>query len=79
MKKLKLELESLAVESFEPRARDAGGRGTVAGNEMEYISFTCVPTVIDCGTIEGCLPTLPGCGDTKWDACGHSFGGTCEA
>lgn len=74
MKKMKLRLETLEVESFEPAGAD-GGRGTVRGHLTAYYELcypgdtwqatcTCEPTCnadtcYNCGTA-GC--TQAGCG-----------------
>jgi hypothetical protein len=54
MKKLKLDLDHLAVESFEPSAEHQAGPGTVEGHATDYdgtcITFTCV----NCGSNYRC-------------------------
>ncbi|HET6764738.1 MAG TPA: hypothetical protein VFH27_13730 [Longimicrobiaceae bacterium] len=79
MRKLRLELDSLAVESFEPQARPAAARGTVAGNLMAYVSFGCPLTGRGCDSWDLCLDTKETCPDTGWEQCGYSYGGTCGA
>jgi len=79
MRKLRLELDALAVESFEPESRGEGGRGTVAGNLMAYITFGCQLTAEGCDTWDPCADTKEGCPDTGWEQCGYSYGGTCGA
>jgi len=78
MKKLRLEIESLEVESFEPVARAEGRRGTVAGNIAAYVSFGCLLTE-QCESWDPCLDTQDTCPDTGWQQCGYSYGGTCGA
>ena len=41
MKKLRLELDALRVESFEAEARAAAARGTVAAHEATLLADTC--------------------------------------
>ena len=45
MKKLKLTVDALAVESFEVAGRDLDGRGTVRGNESDS---TCIQRACEC-------------------------------
>jgi len=58
MKKMKLDVDALNVESFRPTERQPGLRGTVRGNEPTVIG-TC-PCTYDitcgftCGPIESC-------------------------
>lgn len=59
MKKLKLEIETLRVKSFETDATAAGARGTVharsgEGSEENFYSHFCAWPSGQCGT------TLPG-------------------
>jgi hypothetical protein len=79
MKKLKLEIESLEVESFEPVARAAGRRGTVAGNIAAYVTFGGCLLTEACESWDLCLDTQDTCPDTGWQQCGYSYGGTCGA
>ena len=75
MKKLKLEIDALDVESFEA-ARVEADAGTVLG----------AGNTPGCNTIQICLPTDPSrdpcgetyspCGDTSDPACGGSAGFT---
>ncbi|HET6764737.1 MAG TPA: hypothetical protein VFH27_13725 [Longimicrobiaceae bacterium] len=78
MKKLRLEIEALEVESFEPVARAGGRRGTVAGNIAAYQTFGCQLTEL-CESWDPCLDTQDTCPDTGWQQCGYSYGGTCGA
>lgn len=48
MKKLKLDLDTLAVDSFRPSAEPRGHRGTVRGNEPTY---TCRTWEASCNTL----------------------------
>jgi hypothetical protein len=63
MQKLKLELESLAVEAFD--TLPSGGRGTVAGQNAESGNCTALedyPCYEDCttrGEDLSCQPTCP--------------------
>ena len=41
MRKLKLELDALCVESFDAEARPAEVRGTVQGREVTALADTC--------------------------------------
>ncbi|HET7461587.1 MAG TPA: hypothetical protein VFJ82_10070 [Longimicrobium sp.] len=77
MKKLKLEIGELSVESFPTRADDEGVRGTVAGrNEPGYTEScdgSCVNTCISC--VNTCLNTCPA---SCWNTCNTCYG-TCDA
>jgi hypothetical protein len=74
MKKLRLELDELAVESF-PMDREEDGRGTVAGqNEPPYTQScdgSCVNTCVSC--VNTCYNT---CQATCYDSCSTCV--TCE-
>lgn len=73
MKKLKLDLDQLQVESFETAAPRAG-RGTVLGHKcsVPWDTSTCPPPPTgDCESLE--------CLDTSIQQCGYSYGGTCGA
>lgn len=81
MKKLKLQIDELAIESFETAAVTAN-EGTVVGHATQGRNYTCDPAV---GTCFGytCYET---CGmETKGDTClytcdpavGTCFGYTC--
>jgi hypothetical protein len=79
MRKLRLEIEELAVESFETVVRQAGGRGTVHGNRVPPgDTFQCANTGSLCPPTDLCAET-DGCPDTGWVECGYSYGGTCGA
>lgn len=79
MRKLRLELEDLAVESFETVSPRAARRGTVQG-----AAYPVLDTQV-CDTFAGCANTTPNCPDTDlcpdtgWQQCGYSYGGTCGA
>jgi hypothetical protein len=61
MKKVKLEVEKLVIESFET-GRDADGRGTVFGNVK-------VTDIRYCGSGQGCYTdNEPEC-QTQWSGC----------
>jgi hypothetical protein len=70
MKKLKLSLESLHVESFEiiaPRT----ARGTVQGHDATQLADTCNCYRPSDGCTIGCWNTGD-CGDPSWDDCGSA-------
>ena len=83
MRKLRLELDSLAVESFAP-AEPPGRRGTVHGHVSLYwedcdLSQTCQGAGYPCNpTDQSCAGTCfdytchPGCGGGGSGACGGS-------
>jgi hypothetical protein len=52
MRKLRLELDELEVETFEAVARDGGGRGTVMGLQPTpgCVTGLCPPSVNPCVT-----------------------------
>ncbi|MFL5387061.1 MAG: hypothetical protein ACJ8GN_31590 [Longimicrobiaceae bacterium] len=64
MKKLKLELEDIQVDSFE--LGKESGRGTIRAN---CACCGCCPCCCTC-----CCTCDPSCGDTCYDSCG----GTCD-
>lgn len=53
MKKLSLDLDSLAVQSFETAPADPSGRGTVLGREAAFRSLG----LTECNTACRCPPT----------------------
>lgn len=57
MKKLKLEMESLKVESFETGDETGPGRGTVRGNQIPTLKYVCPDTVLR--TNPTCCPCTP--------------------
>ena len=71
MKKLKLEMDDLRVDSFEVR-EGTEERGTVEGR---YVTFTCDAS---CGgTCDSCMDTcLNTCPDSCWNTCATC--NTCE-
>jgi hypothetical protein len=72
MKKLKLEIEELRVESFE--AGSADGRGTIAGRNWTAESCDpCEPFPVDDGTVNYCQSQAPE------NTCGATYCGTCGA
>jgi hypothetical protein len=78
MKKLKLELEQLTVDSFDTATPEAN-RGTVMG---EQGPCTC-PTACSCPGCPTCDNTCnqPSCGDTCYNTCypcGTDYGYTCD-
>jgi hypothetical protein len=71
MKKLKLELDALTVESFE--AGNGSGRGTVRGNNVTYDSCDpCYPIEPE-DSINYCGPAPTAAG-----TCGGTCQGTCS-
>jgi hypothetical protein len=77
MKKLRLDIEQLAVESFDVTTDVVRARGTVRGQLTSPAS--CLAT--DCNQ-NTCAATCMTCPDTCWDSCGetcyNSCYGTCE-
>jgi hypothetical protein len=77
MRKLRLEIEDLKVESFDAGAAEAR-KGTVRGR----ISIHCDPSSPDtCDggqTCDGGLSCAGGCGASGVNTCGYSCGGTCD-
>jgi hypothetical protein len=80
MNKLKLQIEDLAIESFET-ARAAGDEGTVVGHATQGNKYTCDPAVGTCfgyTCYETCAGTCPDSCDFTCDpAVGTCFGYTC--
>ncbi len=74
MKKLKLSLDDLEVESFETTPEIADTKGTVVGyGGGTAWGETCVAS--ECGSCGGtCFET---CGNTCGGTCGRSCGGSC--
>ncbi|MDB4950866.1 MAG: hypothetical protein JWM27_3515 [Gemmatimonadetes bacterium] len=70
MRKLRLDLEDLNVETFET-AEAGRGRGTVLGLRMVGTAF--------CDTADCPDSVVQVCPDTGWAQCGYSYGGTCGA
>jgi hypothetical protein len=54
MKKLKLEIDALRVESFEPHARPEQGRGTVEAREAAAGADTSVKVPCFCSERQTC-------------------------
>ena len=84
MKKLKLNLDDLKVESFATTPDAASGRGTVFGQVTHPYDSNCgtCPGNTNCGTCNGESCDYPGCtaaGLTCVDPCGPggSEAGTC--
>lgn len=78
MSKLRLDLDQLAVETFDT-SPEGPGRGTVLGHNS-YVTVG-----VDCNTACGACSTLQSaynpCGDTNYGACTYgkeSCGGTCD-
>jgi len=72
MKKLTLDFEQLAVESFDVTADVARARGTVRGQATEPAS--CWAT--DCNQ-NTCAASCRTCPETCWDTCGGTCGHSC--
>ncbi|HEU4456547.1 MAG TPA: hypothetical protein VFR81_25995 [Longimicrobium sp.] len=78
MKKLRLELDALVVESFRTTADGAGDPGTVRahgdavliGEEAEEVAITTPPRTNDPSCFETCKLSC-------WGTCAASCGGTC--
>jgi hypothetical protein len=79
MRKLKLDLDHLTVDSFDINPSDGTRRGTVQG-----FSHVCGPTRIDltcldtCGTCDPSCATCVSCYNTCDNTCGPSCYGTCQ-
>jgi hypothetical protein len=70
MKKLKLEMDELRVESFD--AGSAGSRGTVAAREWSGVDDGCAPYAETTGPFGFCNPRDCGSGESctlDWAAC----------
>jgi hypothetical protein len=79
MKKIRLDLDSLSIESFDTTGA-ADARGTVAGHAtyQAYCSYglTCVDSCE--GTCDGsCVSECGTCGATGCGSCGATYCGTC--
>lgn len=59
MRKLKLSLDKLAVETFAADAERDGAKGTVAAHEQETYERVCYTPVIDCYTVRWICRTEP--------------------
>lgn len=79
MKKLRLDFEQLAVESFDVTTDAARAPGTVHGQITLPAPASCLAT--DCNQ-NTCAATCRTCPETCWDSCGqtcyNSCYGTCE-
>ena len=86
MRKLKLDLDQLTVDSFDTNPSDGTRRGTVEG-----FSHLCGPTHIDptcfvscescndtCGTCDPSCASCVSCYNTCNNTCGPSCYGTCQ-
>lgn len=56
MTKLKLNLDDLAVDSFQTAARDAAGRGTVDAHEAPTVKTVCASLLASNPTCCPCTP-----------------------
>ncbi|HEX6370114.1 MAG TPA: hypothetical protein VF006_14430 [Longimicrobium sp.] len=74
MKKLKLQIEDLAIESFATAAQ-AGDEGTVVGHATQGNKYTCDPRV---GTCFGYTCIDATCDKTCGDTCGDTCDFTCD-
>ena len=77
MKKLKLNMDALTVESFEPVADGTRGRGTVRARETEDTECDCGPTNpvpserVECTwDYQSCYATQ--CEETYWADCSEA-------
>jgi hypothetical protein len=91
MNKIRLELDTLAVESFSTTPTDAESRGTVHGHRPPFTQGLecasevcetegCATYATDCGTCAAtaCGTCATNCG-TCYDAtCGNTYCGTCD-
>jgi hypothetical protein len=75
MHKLKLELDALEVETFDPRATDAPAPGTVRAHDSEptadFNQHSC--DWMSCGGTCHLTPNICGscgCGESGFDLCG---------
>ncbi|HEX2078674.1 MAG TPA: hypothetical protein VHG08_13220 [Longimicrobium sp.] len=75
MKKLKLDVDELAVESFDPECRVERPRGTVDAHEDT--EFLCDTNYHSCGWSENTNCYTQGC-RTDFETCGD-FGSCCPA
>ncbi len=93
MKKLKLSLDDLEVESFETTPEITDTKGTVMGYGVNGFEDTC-PTECTCDTcvcpgtggnscggtcVSTCVSTCGTCGGTCGNTCGNTCDGTCLA
>lgn len=72
MRKLTLDLDSLAVQSFDTSSQEAAGRGTVLGRGVGIID---VGVPVTRQTYPGCPSPL--CVDTPLASCDGSCGNSC--
>lgn len=84
MRKLRLDPDSLVVQSFDTRDRSRL-RGTVIGLWTEVFDGCTYP--VGCGSNGNQLPSFcgyqcgsdnPGCGGTDWETCGDTVCPTCD-
>ena len=73
MRKLRLDVEQLTVETFEVTRAAERERGTVRGHLTNNV-ITCDNT--DCNQ-NTCLDTCATCPNTCWYSCGDTCPGTC--
>jgi hypothetical protein len=71
MKKLRLSLDALQVDTFDPASTDAG-QGTVVGEQIGTVAVSCRGTCVTCGA--SCFTCALSCGAT----CGGSCFATCD-
>jgi hypothetical protein len=76
MKKIRLNLDALSVESFDTTAAEAKARGTVHGNAESFQVYcsdgsTCYESA--CGS---CVSQCGSCNDAT---CGETYCGSCDA
>jgi len=78
MKKLSLDLDQLAVDSFDTVGDAARDAGTVRGHG--FTGTTCGQFICDCptGSGESCQPDLCDTGDCSAGTCPSGVGHTCQ-
>jgi hypothetical protein len=82
MRKLKLDLDQLTVDSFDTDADDGAQRGTVEAHSLRCVSpfETCEALSCNytCGTCNATCASCASCFNTCGNTCGGSCYGTCE-
>jgi len=72
MRKLKLDLDRLSVESFDANGSEGAQRGTV-----EAHSIVCNSFIDTCGTCDPSCASCVSCYNSCNNTCGNSCYGTC--
>ncbi|HEU4882961.1 MAG TPA: hypothetical protein VFT45_11960 [Longimicrobium sp.] len=82
MRKLKLDLDRLIVESFDTVVAKDPGRGTVEAHSHMCVSpfETCAALSCNytCGTCDPSCASCVSCYNTCYNTCGPSCNGSCE-